>query len=77
MCIGIPMLVETVDGLAATCSAGGVTRAVILLALEEAPSPGDWLLVQQTFAIRRIDAAEAALIWDALDQALGAEPSPS
>ena len=73
MCIGIPMLVETVADVTATCEARSVTRAVTLLALDEPVAPGDWLLVHQGFAIRKLNAREAALIWDALDQVLAAD----
>lgn len=72
MCIAIPMIVETVNGLAARCVARGCHRDVsLLIVADEAIAPGDHLLVHQGLAMRRVDAEEAALIWEAFDLASG------
>jgi hydrogenase assembly chaperone HypC/HupF len=69
------MLVDEVKGLAARCSARGCHRDVsLLLVTDEAVQRGDHLLVHQGIALRVIDAAEAALIWEAFDLAGAAAP---
>ena len=72
MCIAVPMIVETVNGLAARCVARDCYRDVsLLIVADEAIAPGDHLLVHQGLAMRRVDAEEAALIWEAFDLASG------
>ncbi|HEY0833910.1 MAG TPA: HypC/HybG/HupF family hydrogenase formation chaperone [Azospirillum sp.] len=65
MCIGIPMLVETVDGFVAECSADG-QRQTVDIALVQDCAPGDWLLVFLGAARHRLDPEEARLIREAL-----------
>ncbi len=75
MCVGVPMRVETRTGASALCAARGWRREVSLLLIgDETVGPGDDVLVHQGFALRRLDAEEAALIWEALDLAAGALP---
>jgi hydrogenase expression/formation protein HypC len=71
MCIGIPMVVEAVNGVSATCVARDCRRQVSLLLVgEDEIAPGMQVLVHQGLALRRIEEDEAALIWQAFDLAL-------
>ncbi|MDL2317332.1 HypC/HybG/HupF family hydrogenase formation chaperone [Desulfovibrio sp. OttesenSCG-928-A18] len=62
MCIAVPMRVEEVseDGIA-RCRVGEgetfVTASVALL--EEAPAPGDYVIVHAGFALRRLEPSDA------------------
>ena len=74
MCLGIPMQVISVDGLAARCSAKGVERDVSLLLLQDQPvSAGECVLVHLGYAIQKVTAEEARLAWELYDQILAAE----
>ena len=62
MCIGVPVQVIAVDGIAADCrTAEGSPRRIDLSLVPEA-RPGDWLLAFLDRADRLIDAASAAQI---------------
>lgn len=65
MCVGIPMRVERVDGLAALCSADGRAETVDLALVPDAKA-GDEILVFLGLARRRLDREEAARIRAAL-----------
>jgi len=65
MCIGIPMLVERVDGFTAACSADGQVHTVDIALVQDA-APGDWVLVFLGAARHKLDAEEARLIREAL-----------
>ncbi|NYZ12463.1 HypC/HybG/HupF family hydrogenase formation chaperone [Azospirillum sp. RWY-5-1] len=65
MCIGFPMRIERIDGDRAHCVADGIVETVDVALLPEAAA-GDWVLVFLGSARRVLDAAEAALIGDAL-----------
>jgi hydrogenase expression/formation protein HypC len=66
MCLGIPMQVVAVEGVAATCRGRqGVQR--IDVALLPPVAPGDWLLTFLGAARSRLEADEAARIDRALD----------
>ncbi|HYH18885.1 MAG TPA: HypC/HybG/HupF family hydrogenase formation chaperone [Azospirillum sp.] len=65
MCIGIPMLVDRVDGFTAECSADGQRHAVDIALVQDA-APGDWVLVFLGAARHRLDPEEARLIREAL-----------
>ena len=72
MCIGIPMVVETVNGVIATCVARGCRREVSLMLIgDDAVRPGVHVLVHQNIAMDVIAADQAALIWEAFDAAFG------
>ena len=77
MCIGLPMVVEAVDGVVATCVARGCRRQVSLMLLgENAVEPGAHVLVHQNIAMDVITAEHAQLIWEAFDAALGRDSAP-
>jgi hydrogenase expression/formation protein HypC len=65
MCLGIPMLVLEHDGATALCERRGERRQVSLALVGDVPV-GSFVLVHVETAIRAIDAAEAALVDDAL-----------
>lgn len=65
MCIGLPMRIETVLGSSGRCRHGGETHLVDLALVPEAVA-GDHVLVFLGAARRRLDAAEAAQIAEAL-----------
>ncbi len=74
MCIGVPMIVESVEGMLATCIARGCRRDVSLMLIgEDAVEPGAHVLVHQNIAMDVITAEHASLIWEAFDLALGAD----
>lgn len=76
MCVGVPMQIISVDGLAARCKAGERTEPVSL-ALTGPLAAGDHVLVHLGSAIRRLDEDEAHLISDALEAvAAAAEGRP-
>lgn len=66
MCIGIPMRILAVDGIAGTCGDWAGDPVAIDLSLLPEARPGDWVLTFLGAARRRIDAAEARHIRDAL-----------
>ena len=66
------MTIERIDGVSAICSARGTHRPVSLLLVADEPlAAGDQILVHMEFALRRLDPEEAALMWEAFDEALG------
>lgn len=65
MCLGIPMQIESVDGLAAVCVAEG-RREVIDLALVGVLPAGTWVLTFLGAAREVLDPETARLISDAL-----------
>lgn len=65
MCLGIPMRVVSVEGLAARCVAGGRDETVDL-ALTGPVEPGTWLLVFLGAAREVLDEATADQITRAL-----------
>ena len=66
MCVGIPMQIVSVDGIAAQAR-DGETEAQIDLSLTGPLAPGTWVLTFLGAARSVIDAEEAARIADALD----------
>ena len=77
MCIGVPMVVEFVDGKLATCVARGCRREVSLMLIgEDAVEPGAHVLVHQNIAMDVITAEHASLIWEAFDAALAFDAPP-
>jgi len=74
MCLGIPMRIESVDGLLARCSAKGVEREANLLMLEaEGLTVGDYVVVHLGYAMDKVTAEEAAAAWAVYDEMLAAE----
>ncbi len=66
MCLGIPMQVVAVEGVAATCR-GRQGMASIEVALVAPVVPGEWLLTFLGAARSRLEAGEARQIDRALD----------
>lgn len=66
MCVGIPMQVLSVDGVAATATDGHETQ-LIDLSLVGDVAPGAWILTFLGAAREIITAEDARLIADALD----------
>jgi hydrogenase expression/formation protein HypC len=74
MCLGVPMQVQSIDGLAARCEAKGVSRDVSLFMLQDEPvNVGDFVLVHVGYALRTISADEARSAWELFDEVEAAE----
>ena len=58
MCLAIPALIKTVQGLQAVADIDGVTREISLQLTPEAKE-GDYVLLHTGYAISIIDEAEA------------------
>ena len=58
MCLAIPALIKTVQGLQAVADIDGVTREISLQLTPEAKA-GDYVLLHTGYAISVIDEAEA------------------
>jgi hydrogenase expression/formation protein HypC len=58
MCLAIPALVKSIDGLEAEVEVGGVTRRISLHLTPEA-KPGDYVLLHTGYAINIVDQEEA------------------
>ncbi len=69
MCLGVPMLVKTIENEVAVCEIDGVQREASLMMLENVRI-GDYVLIHAGFAIEKIDEQEAALTLRALREAL-------
>jgi hydrogenase expression/formation protein HypC len=69
MCLGVPMLVKTIENDVALCEIDGVQREASLMMLDDV-SIGDYVLIHAGFAIEKIDEQEAALTLQALREAL-------
>ena len=59
MCLGVPMLVEKIDGSTATVELKGVRRSVSISLVEGEIRPGDYVLVHVGYAIARVDLEDA------------------
>lgn len=76
MCLGIPMQIRSINGLAARCEAKGVERDVSLLMLDpDELAEGDFVVVQLGHAIEKISAERAAEAWAVYDEMLAATES--
>lgn len=74
MCLGIPMQVQSIDGLMAHCEAKGVEREANLLMLEaDGVAVGDYVVVHLGYAMNKISPEEALAAWELYDQMLAAE----
>ena len=58
MCLAIPALIMSIEGLMARAEVGGVARTISLALTPEA-QVGDYVLVHAGFAISIVDAQEA------------------
>lgn len=71
MCLGIPgRIVEMVDGFAdqlALVDVEGAQRRINIGMLEQAPAPGDWILIHMGFALELIDEAKAEEVISGLE----------
>jgi len=75
VCIGIPMRIESVDGVMAICESRGL-RQRVSLALVDDPPMGTWILAYQGTAVRTMtpeEAAETAAALDALAAVMAGE----
>ena len=69
MCLGVPMVVKSIENEMAMCEIDGVQREASLMMIDGV-KVGDYVLIHAGFAIERIDEAEAQLTLDALRAAL-------
>lgn len=69
MCLGVPMLVKSIENEMAICEIDGVRRDASLMMLDDV-QVGDYVLIHAGFAIEKIDESEAQLTLDALRSAL-------
>ena len=67
MCLAIPALVKSVDGVMAEVDVGGVARSVSILLVPEAKT-GDYVLLHTGYAISVIDKDEALKTLDMLNE---------
>lgn len=58
MCLAIPALIKSVEGMEAEADIGGIGRRVSLWLTPEA-KPGDYVLVHTGYAINIVDQEEA------------------
>jgi hydrogenase expression/formation protein HypC len=58
MCLAVPALVKSIDGLEAEVDLGGVSRRTSLMLTPEA-RVGDYVLLHAGYAINVLDQAEA------------------
>ncbi|PLX78238.1 MAG: HypC/HybG/HupF family hydrogenase formation chaperone [Desulfuromonas sp.] len=69
MCLGVPMLVKSIEHEMAVCEIDGVQREASLMMVEDV-KVGDFVLIHAGFAIEKIDPEEAELTLQALREAL-------
>ena len=69
MCLGVPMLVKTIENDVAMCEIDGVTREASLMKIDGV-EVGNYVLIHAGFAIEKIDEDEAQLTLDVLRSAL-------
>jgi len=68
------MKIVWMDRYRARCEAKGAGREVSLLLLEHEPlAPGDIVMVQLGYAIRKMSEEEAHAAWEIYDEILAAE----
>ncbi len=78
MCVAFPMRIHAVNGDTAQCRAKGLERSVSLLLLQDqAPQPGDYVLVQMGYAVQIVNEEDALKTWALLDQAFSTETQAS
>jgi hydrogenase expression/formation protein HypC len=69
MCLGVPMLVKTIENDVAMCEIDGVQREASLMMIDGV-EVGDYVLIHAGFAIEKIDEDEAQMTLDVLRSAL-------
>jgi hydrogenase expression/formation protein HypC len=62
MCRGIPGRVVAVDGWIGTVDFWGTSRPVLLQVIDEPVGPGDYVLCQRGYAIRRIPPEDVVAV---------------
>lgn len=78
MCLGIPMRIQSIDGLIARCEAKGVEREANLLMLStDGVQVGDYVVVHLGYAMDKVSPEEAAAAWEIYDQLLATETPPA
>lgn len=76
MCLAIPMCITEVDGLNARCEARGASRDISMFMLQDdLPGVGDFVMVSNGQAVRRVSADEARLSWELWDLILAETPN--
>jgi hydrogenase expression/formation protein HypC len=76
MCLAIPMCITSVNGLNARCEARGVFRDISLFMLQDdPPALGDFVMVSNGQAVRRVSPEEARLSWEMWDLILAETPA--
>jgi len=76
MCLAFPMCITRVDGLNARCEARGEYRDVSLFLVQyDPPEIGDFVMVSNGQAVRRVSPEEAALSWELWDLILAETPN--
>ena len=73
MCLAVPMKIISVDGDLARVTAGGVSRDVNVMLLED-PKVGEYVLVHAGFAIDRLDENAALETLELLSKMAEMEP---
>ncbi|UCG82831.1 MAG: HypC/HybG/HupF family hydrogenase formation chaperone [Dehalococcoidia bacterium] len=63
MCLAIPVLVKSIDGLEAEVEIGGISRKASIILTPEA-GVGDYVLLHSGYAINIIDEEEARVTLD-------------
>jgi hydrogenase expression/formation protein HypC len=58
MCLGVPMMVKSIDGETAVCEIDGVKREASLMMVEDV-RVGDFVLIHAGFAIEKLDEQDA------------------
>lgn len=76
MCVGIPMLVVSIDGMDAVTDIDGVRRHASLMLLDQEVRVGDYVIVHAGFAISRLDEEDALETLALLREAYGEEAEP-
>lgn len=75
MCLAIPMCITSVDGINARCEARGALRDISLFMLQDdLPLIGDFVMVSNGQAVRRVSPEEARLSWEMWDLILAETP---
>lgn len=69
MCLGVPMMVKSIQDELAVCEIDGVRREASLMMIDDVQI-GDYVLIHAGFAIEKIDETEAQLTLKALRDAL-------
>jgi hydrogenase expression/formation protein HypC len=73
MCLGIPMQVMSIDGLAIVAETDGVKREASLMILDEEVQVGDYVIVHAGFAISKLDEEDALETLELMRQAFPIE----